>query len=88
MIGQPFHVMRFDAATAVPDGWTLVSASIIPAFYTAGTVVTVRATAATVTDGRSIERTVTTSKWLKEPEMTGDTTHPVGRRITYLLETT
>ena len=88
MIGQPFHVMRFDAATAVPDGWTLVAASIIPAFYTAGTVVTIRATAATITDGRSIERTVTTSKWLKEPEMTGDTTHPVGRRITYLLETT
>jgi len=88
MTGQPFHVMRFDAESAVPDGWTLVAASITPTVHTAGTVVTVTVSAAAAIDGRSIERTVTTSKWLSEPATTGDTTHPVGRRITYLLETT
>jgi hypothetical protein len=75
--------------TAVPDGWTLVAQRrFIPAFYTAGTVVTIRVTAATITDGRSIEKTVTTSKWLEQPGLTGDSTQLVGRRITYLLETT
>lgn len=88
MTGQPFHVMRFDAVTAVPDGWTLVAASIIPAFYTAGTVVTIRVTAATITDGRSIEKTVTTSKWLEQPGLTGDSTQLVGQRTAQLLEAT
>jgi hypothetical protein len=89
MTGQPFHTMGFDAESAVPDGWTLVSASIIPAFYTAGTVVTIRVTASTVTaDGRSIERTVTTSKWLEQPAITSEPTQLVGRRTAQLLEAT
>ena len=88
MTGQPFHVMCFDAESAVPDGWTLVAASITPTVYTAGTVVTVRVTASTVTDGRSIERTVTTSKWLEQPGLTGDSTQLVGQRTAQLLEAT
>lgn len=88
MTGQPFHTMGFDAESAVPDGWTLVSASIIPAFYTAGTVVTIRVTAATITDGRSIEKTVTTSKWLEQPAITSEPTQLVGRRTAQLLEAT
>ncbi len=44
--------------------------------------------AATITDGRSIEKTVTTSKWLEQPGLTGDSTQLVGQRTAQLLEAT